>query len=234
MTSSLWGQQNPNGRFPIGSLPDPYLMLIRDPLVQGDLRLSGEQQRAVAAFTDQQDAKLWTMRSQPADKAATTFQELTTAARARMDQLLSQQQRLRLEQIRFRVAGVKALQRDEVARRLELSDEQRAEIRRILEQHEAANEESRPSNDGEQPTDRRTDDGAPANDPRTRIWELLSPDQQARVREMFGAPIDLSRLGYVKFKAPELDGRNGWLNSEPLTMAQLRGKVVALHFWAFG
>jgi hypothetical protein len=41
-------------------------------------------------------------------------------------------------------------------------------------------------------------------------------------------------LGFVKFKAPELDGKDGWLNSEPLTMAQLRGRVVALHFWTFG
>jgi hypothetical protein len=63
---------------------------------------------------------------------------------------------------------------------------------------------------------------------------MLTPDQQARVRELFGKPIDASRLGRVKFKAPELSGTNGWLNTSPLDMQQLRGKVVALHFWAFG
>lgn len=31
--------------------------------------------------------------------------------------------------------------------------------------------------------------------------------------------------------APEFKGIQGWINSEPLTMAQLRGKVVLVEFW---
>lgn len=33
--------------------------------------------------------------------------------------------------------------------------------------------------------------------------------------------------------APELRGITGWLNSEPLSMADLRGQVVLVHFWTF-
>jgi cytochrome c biogenesis protein CcdA/thiol-disulfide isomerase/thioredoxin len=33
--------------------------------------------------------------------------------------------------------------------------------------------------------------------------------------------------------APELTGIRGWLNSQPLTMASLRGKVVVLDFWTY-
>jgi hypothetical protein len=33
--------------------------------------------------------------------------------------------------------------------------------------------------------------------------------------------------------APELAG-GAWINSEPLTMPQLRGRVVLLDFWTFG
>jgi len=33
--------------------------------------------------------------------------------------------------------------------------------------------------------------------------------------------------------APELTGIAAWLNSSPLTLASLRGKVVLLHFWTF-
>ncbi|MBI3626882.1 thioredoxin family protein [Candidatus Uhrbacteria bacterium] len=33
--------------------------------------------------------------------------------------------------------------------------------------------------------------------------------------------------------APELTGITRWLNSEPLTIAGLRGKVVLVHFWTF-
>lgn len=34
--------------------------------------------------------------------------------------------------------------------------------------------------------------------------------------------------------APEFDGITEWINSEPLSVASLRGKVVLVHFWTFG
>jgi cytochrome c biogenesis protein CcdA/thiol-disulfide isomerase/thioredoxin len=33
--------------------------------------------------------------------------------------------------------------------------------------------------------------------------------------------------------APEFEGITGWINSKPLTMASLHGKVVLVHFWTF-
>jgi thiol-disulfide isomerase/thioredoxin len=33
--------------------------------------------------------------------------------------------------------------------------------------------------------------------------------------------------------APELQGIDGWINSEPLTLAELRGKVVLIDFWTY-
>ena len=38
----------------------------------------------------------------------------------------------------------------------------------------------------------------------------------------------------MKLAAPELEGIGAWVNSKPLTLKALRGKVVVLHFWAFG
>jgi thiol-disulfide isomerase/thioredoxin len=35
-------------------------------------------------------------------------------------------------------------------------------------------------------------------------------------------------------RAPELQGISGWINSEPLTLNGLRGKVVFLDFWTYG
>lgn len=35
-------------------------------------------------------------------------------------------------------------------------------------------------------------------------------------------------------RAPEFRGITHWINSEPLTMAKLRGKVVLVHFWTSG
>ena len=33
--------------------------------------------------------------------------------------------------------------------------------------------------------------------------------------------------------APEFTGISNWINSDPLTMGQLRGKVVLLDFWTY-
>jgi hypothetical protein len=35
-------------------------------------------------------------------------------------------------------------------------------------------------------------------------------------------------------KAPEFADIAAWINSQPLTMAKLKGKVVVVHFLAFG
>jgi hypothetical protein len=38
----------------------------------------------------------------------------------------------------------------------------------------------------------------------------------------------------MRIAAPELAGIDSWINSDPLKLKELRGKVVVLHFWTFG
>jgi hypothetical protein len=38
----------------------------------------------------------------------------------------------------------------------------------------------------------------------------------------------------MKMPAPEFKGIDEWINSEPLSLSDLNGKVVVLHFWTFG
>jgi len=40
-------------------------------------------------------------------------------------------------------------------------------------------------------------------------------------------------LACTTFPAPEFKGINGWVNSEPLTMEELHGKVVLIDFWTY-
>ena len=38
----------------------------------------------------------------------------------------------------------------------------------------------------------------------------------------------------MKIAAPELKDIEEWINTKPLQLKDLRGKVVVLHFWTFG
>ncbi len=50
------------------------------------------------------------------------------------------------------------------------------------------------------------------------------------IAENLPTSVPLEDLG----PAPELAGITAWINSEPLTLASLRGEVVLVHFWTFG
>ncbi len=67
-------------------------------------------------------------------------------------------------------------------------------------------------------------DRSPATPSPSVIASLPSPIAQSPE-----APVALEDLG----PAPELTGITAWINSEPTTLASLRGKVVLIHFWTF-
>jgi thiol-disulfide isomerase/thioredoxin len=65
------------------------------------------------------------------------------------------------------------------------------------------------------------------------VLSLLRPEQQSKLTSLFGPRFDLARVTRVGCQAPELVGVEAWINSPPLTLEKLRGKVVVVHFWAF-
>jgi thiol-disulfide isomerase/thioredoxin len=67
-----------------------------------------------------------------------------------------------------------------------------------------------------------------------KVLDLLTREQQSNLAGLLGNPFDLSHVRQVACIAPEIRNVEGWLNTEPLTLKELRGKVVVVHFWAFG
>jgi hypothetical protein len=48
------------------------------------------------------------------------------------------------------------------------------------------------------------------------------------------APWSAAQSARVGQPAPEVTGGGGWINSSPLTMAALKGRVVLVEFWTYG
>ena len=66
------------------------------------------------------------------------------------------------------------------------------------------------------------------------LWAWMTAVGLAAMLVVFAAPLGgqavTTRVGQP---APDITG-GPWINSEPLTMEKLRGRVVAVEFWTYG
>jgi len=217
-------------------MAEPLLFLLREPAVQRELSLTPDQQRDLVVFNEQWDGRLLMSRNWEPEKSQELFTQVLSASQEKLQQLLQETQRERLSQIKYRVRGIGCLLFPNVAERLELTDEQRGGIARILADTAQALEKLRT----ELAESRTTYDQATQESRRLRTAEQreimgqLQDRQRRALKDLLGASFDLSQLGHVQFKAPPLAGSAEWINSQPLSIQGLRGQVVAVHFWAFG
>lgn len=233
--SSLWmGAREARALDPyVGN--DPYWVLLHEPVVLAELKLTPAQRRSFQTLTDDLDLRFFPLRNQPRDAALAGAAKITAEAQAGLNTILQPAQRKRLNEILLRKLGNKALLTDAVIDRLRYSAAQRQRIQEINEATEAAvvalQKEASEGQPREALEKKFSDLQA---DQQKKLLEAISSEQQAALKKLLGAPFDLSKLGQPAFKAPELLDSGEWINSSPLRLEDLRGKVVVLHFYACG
>jgi len=216
--------------------PDTSILLIRDPVVQAELKLNDRQRETAERAVAELDALAFALRDSTTPAAARQLTQALQKAERRLDAGLSDEQYRRLQGIVLRAQGYAALFELATARRLDVTPEQQKDIRRELEQAQGDLAELSAA-------DAEGGDGIVAQaaklrerEAEERIHALLTPEQQKRWGQLRGAPFDLDTVRPPAPRAPELDGIEAWFNTNgaPPTLASLRGKVVVVHFWTFG
>ncbi len=203
------------------------LMLARDPAIHDDLRLSREQRRLVDGAVLQVDQPMWLLRDVPLDKCKDQLHGLLGQLRELLKKAFKEEQLTRFDQIVAQARGYRALSSDDVAGKLNLSDEQRKVVNAtLLAQTASAALPSKPA----------AKQGGKKGEPNLAesVQALLSDEQQAVLAEQWGPTFDFRKVKQIGCNAPELRGVEQWINSNPLSLSELRGKVVVVHFWAFG
>ena len=195
------------------------------------MELREGQLGALEAELDRVEPALWRLRDLPAGERNGAARRLVSGLRGRLGTVLSAEQIKRLDQLVLQARGIQGLLETEVIRRVRLSAGQVERIREIIstlgQELTALQRSTRGAhNAGQVQAIQTKADRA--------VISLLDQRQRVRLNGLMGSTFDLSRVRQMACPAPELRGVNTWINSEPVTLASLRGKVVVVHFYTFG
>ncbi len=191
--------------------------LLRSPSVQADLKLDSSQTAAVASAVAEIDEPLWRLRETPEPQSTETVRALHRRLDTEVRAALRPEQLRRVEQLLWRAQGLSALKNAEFTDQLKLTAAQKEKIANTLD----ALDQSKPSADKVAQTEKE-------------IMAMLGVAQQRSLTEILGPKFNFSGVRQVGVKAPEIVGIEGWINTQPIKLADLRGKVVVLHFWTSG
>lgn len=214
---------------------EPFWVLLHEPAAIAELKLDAAQQTAFHEMRDELDLRFIPLRNKSRQEALTGAGEIIAEARRKLKDLLTPEQQQRFGQLVLQRLGHDALLRPEVADRLEYSESQRDRIAGINKQTQEAiaalQKRLREGGDRDQINREQQDLLARQG---AKLVKLLKPSQQSTFKQMLGRRLDGAKLGRPHFRAPEFVDTGEWINSSPLTLEELRGKVVVVHFYAFG
>lgn len=215
-------------------VPQNLLRLVHAPEVHRELGLSAEQVSSLENFFEEVDGTWFRARVLPADKQLLIVAELELQLRNWLAQHASTKQRERLQQLEYRSLGVRMLLRSDTALQIGLDEAQRAAFIKLAQATQDALAAAQLAGArGEIPQDIKTAAVKAAEAEQAAPTSLLRPEQLQKIGGLLGEPFETATLKRIYPMAPELLPVKHWLNSPPLQLKELRGKVVLVHFYAF-
>jgi peroxiredoxin len=214
---------------------DSWWVLLHEPAVVAELRLTPEQQTSYRNLIDELDLRYFPLRNKSPEDATAGIVQIVSDARTRLKEILQPAQRQRLTGLLMWRAGTSAMFDEEISPRMRLTDTQRTRIQEIqTETASAVAQLEQQANQGKDREPLEKQFVELKTDEQKRILGLLRAEQRTTWKEMHGKTFDVKTLGRAAYKAPSLIDTGEWINSSPVKSDELRGKVVIMHFYAFG
>ena len=214
---------------------DPAWSLLHEPAVARELTLTATQSRQFHGLLDELDAKFFPLRNMPREEAAKGATEILADASTRLEAMLSKAQFRRLTEIQSRQQGTTALLRTGMSTLMNYKPPQKERVETVISETLAATRElEKRVGNGEPREPLEKEYSKLKQNELRKVTGVLTPAQRSVWQKALGRDFDLKSLGHPAFKAPELVDSGEWVHSGPLTMKALAGKVVVLHFYAFG
>ena len=220
---------------PYANLVPQYLLgLLHAPEVHKNLKLSDKQVNDLEAFLRNVDAKWFPTRNLPATQQYAVTRELERQVWEWFDKAATEEQRHRLEQLECYAQGSRIFLRSDMAKRigLQTSQQQRlAVLARATDESKLALANTQFGDPQLKSLQLNAENASKAE--REALTKVIRPEQWQKLKSILGDPFDATTLKRIYALAPEFASVERWVNSSPLTMRELRGKVVLVHFYAF-
>jgi peroxiredoxin len=211
-------------------LTDPTIILVRDDAVREELVYTDEQRQALDELLRKHNRMLLAIRDVSPAGADASAQPALKEIRSTLNELLTKEQKIRLQGITLQAQGYDALLRKDIIEALKLTEEQQTEFKELFARFRNRLHDLQQT--GGESVDLEL---VQLNAERHKdVVAILTPKQQDSYGRLLGDPFDFKKVVKSPAHAPEFEGIEEWINSEPLSMAGLRGKVVVVHFFAFG
>jgi hypothetical protein len=175
--------------------------MLRQKSVQKELNASPELVKKVGEFTHKQHEAFQQALKQGAEERRQKLMDLAKENKQFLDDNLSADQRKRLFQITLQVTGLHELNRPEVAKDLNLTEEQQQKFKDLQQEHRKQLVEII------HPKGRETRNEKLAKlreDTREKITAILTDEQKAKVRELVGEPFK----GEIVFEEDESESKD--------------------------
>ncbi|TWU07652.1 redoxin domain-containing protein [Stieleria varia] len=216
--------------------PPVLLKMIRDDAVHQELKLSEQQVDSVMDVLRDVDGVWFRSRNLPVDRQSEQVRMLTARLQSRLDQTLDPDQRKRLSELTVQALGTRMITQPHVVEALQMRDSLRQKLLdEFVETDRKALELQQQLNSGKLDAAAASAELAELEEDERKLYgDALTKQQRLTIGTLTGTPFDFSKIKRTEPMAPELMSEGvTWLQGEPTTLANLKGKVVAVHFYAF-
>lgn len=215
-------------------VPRQMMPLLHTPEIHQELKFSKTQVAELESLFAEIDGSWFQSRILSAEKQLPILDSIDQRVHQWLADHATKEQRARLLQIELQAQSVRMLLREDLADQIKLESSQQnrfAELARATAVAQAALQTA--LNEGASSDDLQSKATAAAKAEQEAVKKVLKLDQQKELAQLLGEPFELSKLNRIYPMAPEFVAVTSWVNSKPLTLKELRGKVVLVHFYAF-
>ncbi|HUG18780.1 MAG TPA: redoxin domain-containing protein [Planctomycetaceae bacterium] len=215
-------------------VPHRVLALLHGPEIHTELKLTDRQVEQLETLFSEIDGTWFPARILPPDEQFPILDQLEQRVHDWMAEHATPAQRARLRQLELQGQSTRMLLRDDLAKELKLSERQQRELVELAKTTDAAQFALRQAVMRNESSHNLQNEATKAiKAEQDAVTEVLQPSQRRQLARILGTTFDITKLKRTYPLAPEFVPVEQWINSEPLTLKELRGKVVVVHFYAF-